>query len=184
MRLPLSEYGEGLKKGTRVGEGAFREVAAYILDHPMARTCSFCNEERDFSGDGEVIAQICSQECEDWVTADVCGEYWKLHAGNILVARDRNKGHIVLVPIDQGYCLPENFEDCTFDFPAIIDHIKSLDAEQAIELLKFHGWDLPPSCAHTLCISTMLLRKMVQDAEEAVLPGTSENAFLEAWQQS
>ena len=32
--LPLSLDGEGLKKGTRVGEGAFREVAAYILDHP------------------------------------------------------------------------------------------------------------------------------------------------------
>jgi hypothetical protein len=26
---------EGLKKGTRSGEGALREVAAYILDHPM-----------------------------------------------------------------------------------------------------------------------------------------------------
>ncbi|GJP39342.1 hypothetical protein CLOM_g15951 [Closterium sp. NIES-68] len=30
-----SETGEGLKRGTRVGEGAFREVAAYILDHPL-----------------------------------------------------------------------------------------------------------------------------------------------------
>ncbi|MBA0583843.1 hypothetical protein Gorai_014687, partial [Gossypium raimondii] len=32
--LPASINGEGLKKGTRVGEGAVREVAAYILDHP------------------------------------------------------------------------------------------------------------------------------------------------------
>lgn len=32
--LPVSSTGEGLKKGTRVGEGALREVAAYILDHP------------------------------------------------------------------------------------------------------------------------------------------------------
>ena len=31
--LPLSLDGEGLKKGTRVGEGALREVAAYLLDH-------------------------------------------------------------------------------------------------------------------------------------------------------
>lgn len=30
-----SSGGEGLKKGTRVGEGAFREVAAYLLDHPI-----------------------------------------------------------------------------------------------------------------------------------------------------
>lgn len=34
--LPVSSTGEGLKKGTRVGEGALREVAAYILDHPRA----------------------------------------------------------------------------------------------------------------------------------------------------
>lgn len=34
--LPVSSTGEGLKKGTRVGEGALREVAAYILDHPPA----------------------------------------------------------------------------------------------------------------------------------------------------
>lgn len=33
--LPLSTNGEGLKRGTRVGEGAWREVAAYILDHPI-----------------------------------------------------------------------------------------------------------------------------------------------------
>lgn len=32
--LPLSTNGEGLKRGTRVGEGALREVAAYLLDHP------------------------------------------------------------------------------------------------------------------------------------------------------
>ncbi|KAK3245615.1 hypothetical protein CYMTET_44827 [Cymbomonas tetramitiformis] len=31
--LEPSATGEGLRKGTRVGEGAFREVAAYILDH-------------------------------------------------------------------------------------------------------------------------------------------------------
>lgn len=30
-----SASGEGLKKGTRAGEGAFNEVAAYVLDHPM-----------------------------------------------------------------------------------------------------------------------------------------------------
>jgi hypothetical protein len=33
--LPVSPDGEGLKRGTRVGEGAYREVAAYILDHPI-----------------------------------------------------------------------------------------------------------------------------------------------------
>ncbi|CAI5520443.1 unnamed protein product [Closterium sp. Naga37s-1] len=33
--MPPSLTGEGLKRGTRVGEGAFREVAAYLLDHPL-----------------------------------------------------------------------------------------------------------------------------------------------------
>ncbi|CAI9289017.1 unnamed protein product [Lactuca saligna] len=31
--LPVTSNGEGLKSGTKVGEGALREVAAYILDH-------------------------------------------------------------------------------------------------------------------------------------------------------
>ncbi|RZR89465.1 hypothetical protein BHM03_00017197 [Ensete ventricosum] len=31
----LSTDGEGMKRGTRVGEGAIREVAAYVLDHPV-----------------------------------------------------------------------------------------------------------------------------------------------------
>lgn len=48
--LPLSMDGEGLKKGTRVGEGAFREVAAYILDHPKNGRRSFSGEEKGFSG--------------------------------------------------------------------------------------------------------------------------------------
>lgn len=49
--LPVSVDGEGLKKGTRVGEGAFREVAAYILDHPRKgpRT-SNNNDEEGFAG--------------------------------------------------------------------------------------------------------------------------------------
>ncbi|RID44534.1 hypothetical protein BRARA_I01320 [Brassica rapa] len=34
QQLPLSSDGQGLKRGTRVGEGAIREVAAYLLDHP------------------------------------------------------------------------------------------------------------------------------------------------------
>ncbi|KAJ6373602.1 hypothetical protein OIU78_029308 [Salix suchowensis] len=48
--LPLSVDGEGLKKGTRVGEGALREVAAYILDHPKSGPRSFFGEERGFAG--------------------------------------------------------------------------------------------------------------------------------------
>ncbi|CAH9069957.1 unnamed protein product [Cuscuta europaea] len=48
--LPLSTNGEGLKKGTRVGEGAVREVAAYILDHPRAGPRSVYVNEKGFAG--------------------------------------------------------------------------------------------------------------------------------------
>ncbi|KAJ6294863.1 hypothetical protein OIU76_022862 [Salix suchowensis] len=85
---------------------------------------------------------------------------------------------------------------------------KALDVEQDIALLKFHGWDMPPECARTLCISTMLLKKgaergltpfaigslmcretvkkesvieqIVQEAQDAILPGSGEATFLEA----
>ncbi|XP_073159216.1 phosphatidylinositol 4-kinase gamma 4 [Henckelia pumila] len=48
--LPPSEDGEGLKKGTRVGEGAIRECAVYLLDHPMSGRRSFTGELRGFAG--------------------------------------------------------------------------------------------------------------------------------------
>ncbi|GKU89092.1 hypothetical protein SLEP1_g3282 [Rubroshorea leprosula] len=259
--LPLSEYGEGLKKGTRVGEGAFREVAAYLLDHPMAGARSLYNGEKGFSGVPPTMMVKCLHKafsyrdgyqyahrnvkigslqmfvenigsCENMgPRAFPLDEVHKIsvldirlanadrHAGNILVTRENGQGQIVLVPIDHGYCLPENFEDCTFEWlywpqaqesysPAIIEYIKSLDAEQDIELLKLHGWDIPPACARTLRISTMLLKKgaergltpfaigsimcretlnkesvieqIVREAEETVHPRTSKNAFLKA----
>lgn len=48
--LPISTNGEGLKGGTRVGEGAFREVAAYILDHPMSGRRTFSSNAKGFAG--------------------------------------------------------------------------------------------------------------------------------------
>ncbi|GMQ01781.1 hypothetical protein CsSME_00048299 [Camellia sinensis var. sinensis] len=48
--LPISVDGEGLKKGTRVGEGALREVAAYILDHPKNGRRFICGEDKGFAG--------------------------------------------------------------------------------------------------------------------------------------
>ncbi|KAG6752689.1 hypothetical protein POTOM_042724 [Populus tomentosa] len=259
--LPLSVDGEGLKKGTRVGQGALREVAAYILDHPKSGPRSFSGEERGFAGVPPTAMVKClhrgfnhpdgyefdsknikigslqmfmenNGNCEDMgPCAFPVAEVHKIsvldirlanadrHAGNILVSKDGERGKIVLIPIDHGYCLPTNFEDCTFDWvywpqaqqpysPDTVEYIKALDAEQDIALLKFHGWDIPPECARTLRISTMLLKKgvergltpfaigsimcretvkkesvieqIVQEAHDAVLPGSSEAAFLEA----
>ncbi|KAI7742276.1 hypothetical protein M8C21_002464 [Ambrosia artemisiifolia] len=90
--------------------------------------------------------------------------------------------------------------------PETINYIKSLDAEEDIALLNFYGWNLPSECARTFRISTMLLKKgvekgltpfvignimcrenlnkksvieeIVEEAEDLVLPGSSEAAFI------
>ncbi|KAM7508566.1 hypothetical protein LguiA_019019 [Lonicera macranthoides] len=207
--LPVSVNGEGLKKGTRVGEGAFREVAAYILDHPRAGRRSFSGEDKGFAGVPPTVMVKCLHRgfyhpegvtekigslqmfmenhgsCEDMgPSAFPVEEVHKIsvldirmanadrHAGNILVGKGED-GRTVLIPIDHGYCLPETFEDCTFDWlywpqaqqpysEETIGYIQSLDAEEDIALLGFYGWDLPIESAHVLRISTMLLKKGVQ----------------------
>lgn len=257
--LPLSTDGEGLKRGTRVGEGAIREVAAYILDHPVSgRRLS---DEAGFAGVPPTVMVRCfnngfhhpencgyvvknskigslqmfvknNGSCEDMgprmfpveevhkiSVLDIRLANADRHAGNILVCKDEEEGRFLLVPIDHGYCLPENFEDCTFEWlywpqarqhfsDATINYIKSLDAEEDIALLKFHGWELSPECSCTLRISTMLLKKgvergltpydigsimcretvnkeskieeIIREAKDAVLPGTCEMVFLES----
>lgn len=252
--LPLSVNGEGLKKGTRVGEGALRECAAYLLDHPKSGRRSFSGEALGFAGVPPTLFVRClhsgfnhpdgitpkigslqkfmenNGSCEDMgPSAFPVGEVHKIavldmrmanadrHAGNILMSKGED-GQVVLIPIDHGYCLPDGFEDVTFDWlywpqarqpfsSETIEYIKSLDAEEDIALLKFYGWDMPLESARTLRISTMLLKKgaergltpftignimcretlnkesvieeIVQEALDSVLPGSSEDAFLE-----
>ena len=147
--LPLSTNGEGLKKGTRVGEGAVREVAAYILDHPKSGPRSFSGEMMGFAGvpptclvqclhkgfnhpDGYDCAPVNvkvgslqmfmknSGSCEDMgprgfpveevhkiSVFDIRMANADRHAGNILIGKGED-GQTVLIPIDHGYCLPEN----------------------------------------------------------------------------
>ncbi|XP_071716778.1 phosphatidylinositol 4-kinase gamma 4-like [Rutidosis leptorrhynchoides] len=253
--LPISNDGEGLKKGTIVGEGALREVAAYILDHPKGERRNLSHEHKGFSGVPPTFLTTCLHEgfnhpngvikekvgslqmfmenmgsCEDMGPSSFpVDEVHKIsvldirtvnadrHAGNILVSKGED-GRFVLIPIDHGYCFPNSFEDCTFDWlywpqsrkpfgPETVDYISSLDAEEDIALLKFYGWDMPADCARTFRISTMLLKKgvkkgltpfeignimcrenikkpsvieeIVQEADDLVLPGSSEAAFIE-----
>ncbi|KAF7138098.1 hypothetical protein RHSIM_Rhsim07G0004100 [Rhododendron simsii] len=212
--LPLSVNGEGLKKGTKVGQGALREVAAYIIDHPKKGHRLISGEERGFAGVPPTMLVKCLHggfnhpdgltvkigslqmfvenygSCEDMgpgafpvkevhkiSVLDIRMANADRHAGNILVSKGED-GRTVLIPIDHGYCLPESFEDCTFDWlywpqarepytAETIEYIKSLDAEEDIALLKFYGWVLPLECARTLRISTMLLKK---GAERGLTP--------------
>ena len=48
--IPLTSDGEGLKRGTIVGQGAYREVAAYLLDHPLSGRRGITGEEMGFAG--------------------------------------------------------------------------------------------------------------------------------------
>ncbi|XP_002975579.2 phosphatidylinositol 4-kinase gamma 4 [Selaginella moellendorffii] len=49
--LPLSISGEGLKRGTIAGQGALREVAAYVLDHPRSGPRALAGKnEKGFAG--------------------------------------------------------------------------------------------------------------------------------------
>ncbi|CAN8252166.1 unnamed protein product [Cochlearia groenlandica] len=210
--MPVSVDGEGLKKGTHVGEGAFREVAAYILDYPITGPQTFPHDQTGFSGVPPTTMVKCLHKdfnhpngysfslentkigslqmfvdnvgtCEDMgYKAFPIDQVHKIsvldmrlanadrHGGNILVSREGKDGQIVLTPIDHGYCFPNKFEDCTFEWlywpqakepytPETLDYIKSLDAEKDMELLRFHGWEIPPSCARVFRISTMLLKK-------------------------
>ncbi|KAF2552876.1 hypothetical protein F2Q68_00036799, partial [Brassica cretica] len=256
---PVSVDGEGLKKGTQVGEGAFREVAAYILDYPMIGPRTFPHDQSGFAGVPPTTMVKCLHKdfnhpngysfspentkigslqmfvsnvgtCEDMgygvfpvdqvhkiSVLDIRLANADRHGGNILVSRDGKDGQIVLTPIDHGYCFPNKFEDCTFEWlywpqakepysSETLEYIKSLDAEQDIELLRLHGWEIPPSCARVFRISTMLLMKgaakgltpfaigsmmcretlekesvieqIINDAEAIVFPETAEEEFI------
>ncbi|CAI9092551.1 OLC1v1027826C5 [Oldenlandia corymbosa var. corymbosa] len=139
--LPLSANGEGLKKGTRVGEGALREVAAYILDSPNGEHSGFAGvpptvlvkcRHKEFNypngydpktvkiGSLQMFMENCGS-CEDMgprlfpvdevhkiSVLDIRLANADRHAGNILVHKNVEDGQVRLIPIDHGYCLPEN----------------------------------------------------------------------------
>lgn len=219
QKLPVSKDGEGLKRGTRVGEGALREVVAYILDHPKSGPRLLSGEMMGFAGVPPTCMVRCLHKgfnhpdgfdrtmknvkvgslqmfmknygsCEDMGPgAFPVEEVHKIgvfdirlanadrHAGNILIGKGED-GQTTLIPIDHGYCLPENFEDCTFDWlywpqarkpfsPETISYINSLDSEKDIALLEHYGLSISLKCARTLRISTMLLKK---GAERGLTP--------------
>ncbi|KAL3702078.1 hypothetical protein R1sor_020100 [Riccia sorocarpa] len=204
---------EGLKSGIRVGEGALREAAAYILDHPASgriRDSASRNEEGfagvppttiarashkafNYSKEGGAVARSTKvgslqqfvysfSSCEDMGPAKFpVHEVHKIsvldmrlantdrNGGNILVCRQED-GSFKLVPIDHGYCMPDKFEDVTFEWlywpqalkpfsPATLDYIAKLDADWDISILAAHGLVLRPECARVFRVATMLLKK-------------------------
>eukprot|EP00249_Psilotum_nudum_P007466 c20584_g1_i1 orf=556-2388(+) len=203
---------EGLKSGTRVGEGAIREVAAYLLDHPASRLTHWNGKNKEgFAGVPPTMMVRCYHEafhcssqdqklyrnakigslqkfvqavssCEDVGTSSFpVEEVHKItvldlrlantdrNGGNILVCKGENQS-VKLIPIDHGYCLPEKFEECTFEWlywpqachpygPSALKYIESLDAEDDITLLRQYGCNLCPQSTRVLRVSTMVLKK-------------------------
>lgn len=136
--------GEGLRKGTRVGEGASREVAAYVLDHDGfagVPATSFANLGEQFHGtDGEDLSALHGKlgsfqayvhgatEAEEMgphkfplhevhkiTQLDIRLANTDRNAGNILVQKSED-GELKLVPIDHGYALPHTLEDVCFEW--------------------------------------------------------------------
>jgi hypothetical protein len=133
--LPLSTDGEGMKRGTRVGEGALREVAAYILDHQVVeresgRSVGFSgvpptaivrslHRGKSFKVGSLQMFKENDGSCEDMgprafpvkevhkiAVLDIRLANADRHAGNILVSKEEGATY-KLIPIDHGYCLPE-----------------------------------------------------------------------------
>ncbi|CAI5957919.1 unnamed protein product, partial [Closterium sp. NIES-65] len=202
--------GEGLKRGTRVGEGAFREVAAYLLDHPLNEGdsegyasvppttlvgCSASFFPRSDSPrsplddlEGKKVGSLQKfvqsfSNCEDMGPSRFpASEVHKIavldmrlantdrNGANILVQRVDGPSGVKLIPIDHGYCIPDKFEDCTFEWlywpqskvpfaEETLEYISKLDANKDIQILKESGWSLNPACIKVLQAATMLLKK-------------------------
>jgi len=139
--LPLSTDGEGMKRGTIVGEGALREVAAYILDHPVGdhisgHTVGFSGVppttlvrsihrgksfkigslqmfmENNGSTEDMGPRAFPVKEVHKIAVLDIRLANADRHAGNILVHKEEEGDNYKLIPIDHGYCLPEKVTIC------------------------------------------------------------------------
>jgi hypothetical protein len=134
---------EGYRRGVAPGEGAVREVAAFLLDHghfsgvPPTALVS-CHEMSSNpvlpveAKIGSLQAFVAAEsDCEERGTGVFCTE--EVHKIAILDIRiancDRNGGNILvqrhqgsetcgwkLVPIDHGYCLPSSFSDLEWEW--------------------------------------------------------------------
>ncbi|GBF98975.1 phosphatidylinositol 4-kinase gamma-like [Raphidocelis subcapitata] len=189
--------GEGLRRGLRPGEGAVREVAAFVLDHgnfsgvpPTAMVQ--LEVGRGVAGAGEAPAAkvgslqtfvAAESDCEErGVSAFSAREVHKIaildlrlgntdrNGSNILARRGGADGGWELVPIDHGCCLPDSFEDISFEWSwwpqaelpfdeAARAYIAALDADKDAATLAAHGLPVRPECLRVLRVCTMVLKK-------------------------
>lgn len=148
---------EGLKKGTRPGEGAWREYAAYLIDHrgfsgvPLTVVARL---EKPRSGEVGKLGSL-QRFVQHNYDAEECGtslfptqEVHKLcildmriantdrNGQNILVGKS-DKGMWSLTPIDHGYAFPDCFDDVCFEWmywPQAKEKFSQATAEYVAEL--------------------------------------------------
>ncbi|GMH39363.1 hypothetical protein BSKO_07261 [Bryopsis sp. KO-2023] len=148
---------EGLKKGTRPGEGAWREYTAYLIDHrgfsgvPLTVVARL---EKPRSGEVGKLGSL-QQFVRHNYDAEECGtslfpkhEVHKLCVLDMRIANtDRNGQNILvgksaegewsLTPIDHGYAFPDCFDDVCFEWmywPQAEEKFSETTAEYVAEL--------------------------------------------------
>lgn len=132
-----SHNGEGMRKGTRVGEGATREVAAYLLDHggfagvPATSLVNLTDGTEEDEGKLGSLQEYVENtaEAEEYgpsmfptedvhkiTVLDIRLANTDRNAGNILCRSDEEGNIVRLIPIDHGYALPHTLEDVCFEW--------------------------------------------------------------------
>lgn len=132
-----SHNGEGMRKGTRAGEGATREVAAYLLDHggfagvpatSLVNLTDGLEEDEGKLGSLQEYVENTAEAEEYGPSMFPCEEVHKItvldirlantdrNAGNILCRSDERGNIVRLIPIDHGYALPHTLEDVCFEW--------------------------------------------------------------------
>lgn len=185
-------------KGILPGEAAIREVAAYLLDRerlygvPVTQIVKITNKFTYSNGNGEVTTKIGSLQefidndgsSEDFGYRNFpVNEVHKIgildlqilnldrHAGNILIKKGRNNT-FTLIPIDQGFSLPDNLEVSWFEWMnwpqskiPFDDEMKSyilrMDIDKDVQLLK-NELSVRNECLFNMKIMYILLKKAVE----------------------
>jgi Phosphatidylinositol 3- and 4-kinase len=132
-RSPTTNKRQGLKIGTVAGKGYIREVAAYLVDHPLVGSSGHTGfsgvpptalvqcqlKEKEQTGSLQYFVEsegsssdfdprfFSVKEVHKIALLDLRLANTDRHTGNILV-REEKDGTLVLIPIDHGYCFPES----------------------------------------------------------------------------
>lgn len=186
-------------KGILQGEAAIREVAAYLLDReqlygvPMTQIVKITNKFTYSNGSGEVTTKIGS--FQQFIDNDGCSEDFGFrnfpvnevhkigildmqilnvdrHAGNILIKKEKGRNGYTLIPIDQGFSLPDNLEVSWFEWmnwpqskipfdDDMKSYISRLDVDRDVNMLKSE-LSVRNECLFNMRIMYALLKKAVE----------------------